>query len=332
MNSRERYFAAVEGLPVDRVPVCFWRHFTGGKEFGENNVQAHVDFAAETGVDVVKISMDGFFAYPLSSPVKTPADWRRLRPLPKNAPYFLEQRERARRVNDLLAAEHPTLYVVFMPFSTIRHASSDELVMAHIREDPESVLEGMKLIADETLVKMRNVMEYAGCDGMLLSLQGAEEGRFTVDEYLDYIRPFDDIILREAARLSRYNVLHMCGWAGQKNQLACWANLDPGLRLFNWASAVEGLSLEEGKRRFFPRPVMGGFDNRPGRLLHAGGVEEIRRYTRDLLGRTGTRGIVLGPDCSPPEDTPCANMRAVVEAAQDIGSETRGAARINAGF
>jgi uroporphyrinogen decarboxylase len=324
MNSRERYFATVEGLPVDRVPVCFWHHYTGENLYGENNVQSHVKFINDTLVDVVKISLDGYFAYPFSTPVKTAADWTRIRPISRNSPYFLEQRERARRVNGLLQADHPTVYVIFMPFSVIRHSTSDELVMAHWRENPEALKEGMKVIAGEILFNMRNVMEYAGCDGMLLSLQGAEMGRFTVDEYLDLVRPFDDIILREAALYSRYNIGHLCGWAGVKNQMECWVNIDPGIRIINWATMIEGMGLAEGKKRFFPHPVMGGFDNRPGKLLHAGTEEAIKAYTRNLLEEVGTRRIILGPDCSLPEDIDHAHVRWVVEAAEEFGGGSMG--------
>lgn len=324
MNSRERYFAAALGQPVDRAPVVMWHHYTGENEKGENNVQQHVKFARETGADVVKISLDGYFGYPLESEIKTPADWRRLKALPRNHAFFLEQRARARRVNDLLQADYPTMYVVFMPFSTMRQATSDALVMAHLREDPDAVLEGLKFFAEETLFTMRNIMEYAGCDGMLLSMQGAEEGRFTVDEYLDIVRPFDDIALHAAAGYSRYNFAHFCGWEGDKNQLGCWANIDPGITIVNWATAIEGIDMAEGKRRFGPRTIMGGFDNRPGKLLASGTEQEIKAYTQNILQQVGTRGVIVGADCSLPEDIDHARVRWVVEACEEFGTGTKG--------
>lgn len=320
MNSRERFFAAAQGREVDRVPVVMWHHYTGENEFGENNIRQHTVFAREAGTDLVKISLDGYFAYPLEFEIKTPQDWRRIKPLPRNHRYFMEQRERVRRINELLQEEYPTHYVVFMPFSYMRHSTSDAFVMAHLKEDPEAVMEGLRFFTDETLYNMRNVMEYGHCDGMLLSLQAAEIGRFSVDEYLDMIRIFDDVVLNQAATYSAFNFAHFCGWAGNKNQLDCWRNINPGINIINWATAIEEISMEEGKKRFAPRTIMGGFDNREGTLITEGSEQAIKEHVIKTLQTVGTKGVIIGADCSLPETIDHRRIRWVVEACEEYGN------------
>jgi len=62
----------------------------------------------------------------------------------------------------------------------------------------------------------------AGCDGVYYCVQGGEYTRFTPEEYKKYIRPSDLYVLEHANRFSENNILHMCGWAGAKNQIALW--------------------------------------------------------------------------------------------------------------
>lgn len=323
MNSRERFRAVADGMSPDRAPVCLWHHYFGEQALGQSNIDAQVEFVQESQVDIVKISMDGYFEYPLSTPVHTASDWARLRPLEKSHPYFTQQIERAQQITQRLGSDHPTLYVIFSPFSTLRHTVSDEVIMAHVRENKEAVRAGMQVVLNDTLSLMRGVMELGACDGMLLPLQSAEENRFTAEEYHALLHPFDAAIYSAAGEYTDYNISHLCGWSGVKNRLECWEGLDSRVRVVNWATAVEELSLAQGKAHFAPRPVMGGFDNCPGSLLHTGGETAIKAETKRLLASVNGEAI-LGADCSLPADIDRAHIRWVVEASNEFAQEKRG--------
>lgn len=320
MNHRERFYAVADGLRPDRAPVCMWHHYFDALSHGRANVDAQEEFVRETEVDVVKISVDGYMEYPFSAPVRTASDLGRIRPLPANAPYFTEQVERAQWMMERVGAEHPTLYVIFSPLSTLNHTLSDEAVAAFLREDRAAVVEGMKVVLEDTLTLMRGIMERGGCDGMLLPLQCAEEGRFSPEEYRALIHPFDAAVYAAAGEYSPYSVCHMCGWSGVKNQLECWDGLDARVRVVNWATAVEGISLAEGKKRFAGRPVMGGFDNRVEGLLYSAGEAAVKAYAKEQLASVDGQAI-LAADCSLPADIAPERIRWVVEAAREFEEE-----------
>ncbi|MDR0400107.1 MAG: uroporphyrinogen decarboxylase, partial [Treponema sp.] len=108
----------------------------------------------------------------------------------------------------------------------------------------------------------------------------------------------------------------MCGWAGVKNRIENWK--DYPARVINWAVYVEDLSLEEGREYFGGKTVLGGFRNtRPGVLFY-GTEEEVRRFTRELIFRFGKRGLIIGADCTIPNEVDYHRFRWVVEESRSL--------------
>lgn len=85
----------------------------------------------------------------------------------------------------------------------------------------------------------------------------------------------------------------------------------------NWAAVVEGVPLKEGKELFGGRAVIGGFGQTENDVLYKGSEEEIRKETAAILDEAGTRGIILGADCTIPRDTDVSHLEWVREAARD---------------
>jgi uroporphyrinogen decarboxylase len=74
---------------------------------------------------------------------------------------------------------------------------------------------------------------------------------------------------------------------------------------------------------FGGKPVIGGFGNTVNDILYRGAKEEIEAETRRLLNDyaksgAGTKGVVLGADCTIPRDTDYDHLRWVRAAAQDL--------------
>ena len=64
----------------------------------------------------------------------------------------------------------------------------------------------------------------------------------------------------------------------------------------------EGLSLAAGRKLFGDRAVLGGFVNGKKGLLYQGEREAIEQETRRLVAEAGSRGLILGADCTVPDD------------------------------
>ena len=322
MDKRTRVFAAMDKRPVDHVPVGFWYHFAGEQAVGEGCVRAHVDYVRDCDLDMLKIMCDGYFPYPVPEDCVTAADWRKLQPLGKDHPFIREQVERARRLVEEVGKDMPVFYNVFAPFSSIRFGAGEDRVMHDLREDKLAVMHALDVIAQDNALLSELLITEAGCDGVYYCVQGGEEGRFTPEEYKEMIAPSDLYVLEHANRFSQYNIMHCCGWAGAKNQMALWK--DYPVKCVNWAVYVEDMPLEEGRYFFGDKACLGGFQSlhQEGKthkgILHNGTEQEVKDFTRQLILSFGKRGLLLGADCTVNEHIDHDRIRWVVEAARSI--------------
>lgn len=314
MTKRERVLSCMDNKPVDRPPVSFWFHFPLDMDLEKECVDAHLEYYRNCDIDFIKIMCDGFFDYPnpMISDVKKAEDWFQMKPLGEKHPFIRGQVERAKEIVQRLKGECCTFYNVFCPMSYFRFGTSEELLMSHLKEDPEAVLYAFDVIAEDAALLCRLLIEEAGCDGIYYCVQNAEEFRFTAEEYLRYVAPSDLKVLKAANQYSDYNMLHCCGWAGDKNRIEVWQ--DYPAKAINWAVFVENMSLPEGKKFFGGKCVLGGFDNREEGVLWSGTREEIEAFTKKWLSENQENGMIIGADCSLGRDMKQEHIKWVVDA------------------
>ena len=319
MDKRERVLACMNHLTVDRPPVGFWFHFSDEQKMGAACVQAHLDYYNHVDVDLAKIMCDGYFDYPnpLAQSVQKASDWYHLKPLGKNHPFLREQVDRAKAVKDGLKDDMCVFYNVFAPFSSIRYGTSDELVMAHLREDPQAVAYALGIIAEDNSTLCELLMTEAGCDGIYYCVQGGEKDRMTGETYRAYITPSDKAVLSHANKFSPYNILHCCGWAGIPNRLENWQ--DYPAKVINWAVFIEEMDLVRGRAFFGGKTVLGGCDNRKTGVLYTGSKAEVQSFVRKLVSSVDQdTGYMIGADCTLPADIDKKRIQWVIEAVNSL--------------
>lgn len=325
MNKRERVIAAMNGKEVDHVPAGFWFHFSGTEAAGDACVQAHLNYYRETDLDFVKIMCDGYFPFPLPE-ISSPADWKKVKPLSEEHPFIRGQVERAKAIVKEIGQERCVFYNVFAPFSSLRFGAdavglSDAQVMEHIRSDQESVMYALDAIAQTNALLATLLVVEAGCDGVYYCVQGGEYDRFQPWEYRKIIAPSDLYVLQQANKFTDTNILHMCGWGGNRNQLELWREYPA--KVVNWAVFVEGLSLEEGRSYFGGRTVLGGFETHwdgtvQEGVIYKGTKEKLQTYTKLLIQNYGKTGLMLGGDCTVDARIDRQRIRWIVEAARSL--------------
>lgn len=325
MDKRTRVLNAMNQKEVDHVPVAFWFHFGGEEAMGEACINAHLKYYRETDLDFVKIMCDGYFPYPLPE-IKCAADWRSLKPLDADHPFVREQVDRAKAIVKEIGQERCVFYNVFAPFSSIRFGAeaiglTDADVMAHIQEDKNAVMYALDVIGETNALLAELLITEAGCDGVYYCVQGGEYDRFTPEQYKEIITPSDLYVLEHANRFSENNILHMCGWAGNRNQLSIWH--DYPAKVVNWAVYVEGMSLHEGRFFVEGRTALGGFETHWDEhtqqgIIYTGTKEEVQEYTKNLILNFGKRGLMIGGDCTIDAKLDWERIRWIVEAARSI--------------
>lgn len=317
MTKRERVIAAFKGQETDHVPVCFWKHVPPEQWEDEDFIKAQVDFYRETDVDFMKLSADKFFGWPhpVLQNLQSSEELYKMTPLGADHPHIREPIERTKKLIRELNGECCTLYVVFCPLSYMRLEIGYDKMMEVIRQDPEAVKFACKAIGEDVKVLIKGLIQEAGCDGVMYSVQNAEVDRFTYDEYREWVTPSDKDVLEYANSISDMNAIHFCGWEGVPNRLEVWE--DYKAPVVSWARFVEKLDVKEAKKQF-GCTVWGGFDNRLGTLLYDGTKEEIQAETRRLIAEGTKTGYMIGPDCSIHDELPLERIKWVIEAARSI--------------
>lgn len=314
--------AVLNGQMPDRTPVGFWFHFEGAEGKGDACVQAHVNYYRQSGIDFVKIMSDGL-PYPLRVTIDKAEDWLSVKPLPKNDPFFTEAVKRCKQINQAIGDECYTYYNLFSPFNIVRACDVftqnalqgrtwDETVMAHLRENGAALCHAMNVIAEDLGHLAQLVIRDGGCLGVYQSVQGAEKGRMSAEEYDRVVKPSDRIVIDASNQASPYNFLHMCSWAGDPNHLEYWREYPS--RVKNWGIGIEGLTLSDAED-FFPKGCcfLGGLDNRRSHPLFRGDRASVQAAVRGVLTEMKGKPFILGADCTVPNDIDINHIRWVME-------------------
>lgn len=311
MNRKERMAATLSGQKPDRVPVGMWYHYSPSLSAAQAAV-AHFDYVRSVDLDMIKIMYDNL--YSLEEPIHQASDWYKIKPQGTNSKYYQKQCDILRRLAEKGAGEYPIWMTMFGAFKFAVMASSDALVMAHCRENPDAVAAGVSAIAD-SLCEWADGYLQNGADAIFYSAQFGEIGRFTKAEWEKLVRPYDLRVLSVAEQASdKYNILHLCGEPEYQFRVHLDRFADYPGAMINWAIYPNNYEIERG-RDLFDRPIFGGLDNH-GVMAH-GTEDEVEQATRALLDRYGTVNFAIGADCSIESPDCVWRIRKVINTVKD---------------
>ncbi len=327
MGKRELVFNAFDNKKTERVPVGFWYHFApdalfeNSEETLQRNINGHQKFFDSFQPDFLKLMSDGYFYYDNETVknIKSAKDLEQVQAVGVEA-WIDAQVELVKELTRRFGSEVATFYNIFAPatfFKFILEANHLPFTLADLlKENPEGVAHALNEIAKDIAVLAEKVITEGKADGIYLSVQNVQDKEITKEIYLKYVAPSEKQVLAAAQAVSEYNILHICGYEGSKNDLSTYVDYDA--KIINWAVVVEGVPLEEGKKLFGGRAVIGGFDNTENGVLYKGTKAEIESYTEKLLTGAGTTGVILGADCTIPSDTPHEHLEWVREKAKSF--------------
>ena len=308
MHKRDVMFSLIDRHQLPPiVPAAFFLHFDPAFRVGQAAVDKHLEYFRYTGMDFVKIQYEKPF--PPIPAIRAPEDWVKM---PRYGLDFYA--EPLAVVEGLVqAAKRDAVVVVtlYSPFMSAGHTAGDAVLTDHLRRDPEKVRRGMEIITDSLLLFVRECIRL-GVDGFYHSTQGGEAGRFAdPDIFAQYVKPYDLILMEEAARACPFNILHVCDYQRDYDDLTPFLDY-PG-HVVNCPLKVGSQTLTPAEAaRLFRRPYMGGLE-RTG-VLATGTPTQVREAAEAVL-RAAPERFVLAADCTVPGDTPWENLKTAVDAA-----------------
>jgi uroporphyrinogen decarboxylase len=321
VSKKERLQAAIAGERADRLPVALWRHFPVDDQSPEELSESIAGFQDAFDFDLIKVTpassyclvdwgvqdewlgnTEGTRTY-THRVIEDPEDWRALEPLDPSSGEMARQLRCLELLRERFGPEMPIIETIFNPLSQAKNLAGEGRMLEHLRQDLDSVREGLKTIAGTSIAFIEASKE-RGIDGIFYAVQHASDRYFHVEEYLALAGDTDREILESAQDLW-LNILHLHG-----DSVHFELGESYPVQIVNWHDRESEVSLAAGQARI-PGAVCGGVGTR---TLSLGSPAEVRAEAEDAIRSVQRRGLVLGTGCVTPIISPRANIRALRDA------------------
>ncbi|MBI4364191.1 MAG: hypothetical protein HY568_02070 [Candidatus Latescibacteria bacterium] len=326
MTRRERIRTTLRGERVDRPPMAFWRHFYDREGSAQALADAMLSFQQAYDWDLMKVnprasyhvedwgvrterSGAGPLAKPrvVSSPIREPADWDRIRPVDPTKGALGEMLDAEERIAAKIQGETDWLMTVFNPISIAADlVNEDAVFLDHLRRHGERVHGALRAVTETFAEFVRESMQ-RGCSGIFFAT--TDYGNATViDRGLmeEFGRPYDLRVLEEARRGS-LNTIHVCGPKAFVKE-----HLDYPVPIISWAAHDPTNPSISKLRPLTDKTFLTGIDHE-GTLVQ-GPVEAVQAEARAAIEASGGARFILGPGCAVPADAPERHIAAAREA------------------
>jgi uroporphyrinogen decarboxylase len=321
VNKRERVYAALEGQPVDRVPLSLWRHFHKQDQTPAGLASATLAFYKKYDFDLIKLTPSGLYAIEdwgaqvnhskdddqppsLKKPViKKPEDWRNLTTLSSTSGSYGHVLEAVKLLNSQLDKEDaPILMTIFSPL-TIAYKLAGDTLLDHLQNHPTDVHIGLATIA-ETTSRFADLTLEAGADGIFFASQLSRADILTEEMCQTFVVRYDLIALERVTQQPVPLVLHLHGASPHFTTV----NLYPA-HAVSWHNHETGPSIVEALT-MTDKTVFTGLDVA---TLESGTPAEVAAQAREAITQTGGQRLILAPACVIPTKTSAENLEAIVE-------------------
>ena len=327
MNRRERIRKTLVGEATDRTPVSFWRHFYDREGSAEALADSMLEFQRIYEWDLLKVNPRASFHVedwgvqtkrpgkgPLdkpkvvSSPVKRPEDWDRIRPLDPTRGVLGEMLDAEERIAAVIQGETDWVMTVFNPLSIAADLVNDDAVLLeHLKKHGDRVHGALRAITETFSGFVRETMARGASGIFFATTDWANDSRATREMVAEFGRPYDLKVLAEATG-ALLNTIHVCGPGAYVKE-----HLEYPVTVVSWdAHAPRNPSMRE-LRPHTTKTFLTGIDHE-GTFV-SGTTEQVQAEARSAIQESGSSRFILGPGCAVPSAAPVAHFQAVREVA-----------------
>ena len=304
---KERLQACLHDELIDRPPVALWRHFPVDDQDPKSLAEATLHFQRTYDFDLVKVTPASSFCVKdwgvedqwrghtegtrdyTRRVIHNPRDWETLPELDPTAPHLAAQLDCLRTLRAKLGPETPLLQTIFNPLSQAKNLAGDDVLLAHLRLYPESVIKGLATIAETTRRFVEACLD-TGIDGVFFAIQHAQASLVTLEEYQTYGLVNDQKALEPAQELW-CNLLHLHGHDIYFSILSALH-----FPIVNWHDRETYPALTEAQE-LFAGVTCGGM--RQDTLVY-GTPDQVREEAADAFRQTDGKRFILGTGCVVP--------------------------------
>jgi uroporphyrinogen decarboxylase len=338
-TKKQRMEAVLNGELADRPPISAWRHYIDHEHDAQDLAKIMIEHQKKYDWDYMKINPRAVYYHEawgneydftkyndiiptcVKRAVNEKKDLEKIQELSGVDGVFAEQLEAIRLIKGEMKDELPIFMTIFTPIAVLlnlcgmrslgryREAPREEsAIIKLIYEDKNLVHKSIAAIA-RTLAKYAAAAVKSGADGVFYAALGmARSGYFTKEEWEEFVKPYDLIILEELK--NAITIVHTCGIYSNPE----WF-VDYPINIIHWAESATGNpTLKDSTSWIGNKIAMGGVDER---LFGTGAEEEIAKRTKNTVKTLADRPFILAPDCSLSIKTLDYEMRAFRNAVEE---------------
>lgn len=308
MKKIKRVNCVLKGEIPDQAPMGFWLHFPKDviSKGVEAQVAAHLSFKDQTQTDILKIMNENEMRS--NQKIEQLHEWKNITRLSKDSKLVTDQADILKRIVEANAEDCYLLGTVHGLIASLSHASghsysvSPTLINDHYQRNPEAVMDGLKIIEENTQKVLEMTMS-SGVQGIYYAALGGEKNKF-VDTFIqETLKPAERNLLKQAEEKKDISTfLHIC-----KEETVLENYQDYPCDAINWAMHESSYSFEDAYRIFGNKVYLGGFDDRSGVLVD-GTEQEIQEKLNRIQQEFHGHRYIIGADCTLPTDIPLSKL------------------------
>jgi uroporphyrinogen decarboxylase len=326
MDKRDRLARTLAGEPTDRPPVSMWRPFPGDDQRSADFAGSVIDFQQRYDWDFVNVypspnfmvidygmqdewqgAADGTRTI-LKRPVRRSLDWTELRALDPYRGELGKQLMALKLVQDALGPQGvPVIQTVYSPLSQAAKIAGHELLLRHLRRNPDRLSTGLNLISESTM-RFVEALRQSGIAGIYYVIDYADYTLLSEPEYQIFGLTHDLKVLSMLASAWWLNLVYLKGNAPMFRLID---HLPP--LAVNWQDQTAEPNMADGKL-MLKSAAVGGLDA-TGHLV-TGTPSIIRDVIRAMFKQMNQRRLILSTGGPLLATTPHSNLRAVRDAVE----------------
>lgn len=329
MNKRERLEKTFAGEATDRVPVALWRHWPGDDQRAADLARSTVEFQNTYDWDFVKVTAGSNYSVTdygvhdewegnlegtrktVRQVISRSLDWTDLRPLDPTRGSLGRHLECLRLIPEGLDdKDTPVLMTIFSPLTQARHLAGNDLLMQHLRTNPDRVHTGLNVLTESTL-RFIDELRRVPVAGIFYAIQHASYAVMSAEEYQAFGLPYDRKIIESLPGHWWFNMVHFHGQAPMF-QFASQFNVQS----INWHDRDTEPDLTKGRSQI-SGAACGGLSQ--WEHVHNGTPTTIRDAVREAISLTSGRRYIVSTGCVTMVTSPLSNIRAVRQAVEGMG-------------
>lgn len=317
-SHRARLEACLSGQMPDRIPVALWRHFPVDDQTPQTLAAATAHFQNTFDFDLLKVtpassfclkdwgaqdqwngSSEGTRDY-THHVIQQPEDWFRLKPLSPTSGGLGAHLECLRLVRGQFNTHTPILQTIFSPMSQAKNLAGKDTLLMHMRNHPEALQAGLKVITETTLRFLEACMQI-GIDGIFYAVQHAQYNLLSEEEFITFEQK-DDLQILNAAQSLWFNMAHLHGENVMFDLVAQYP-----VASLNWHDRHTPPTLPDALQKF-PGLLCGGL--RRWETMVLGTPRQVQQEAQEAMQTCPPQRLMLGTGCVLPIVAPYGNIMA----------------------